>query len=153
WASRPPPVGGARANSGIGRAFVDAGEMLECGGWVVEKSQRDPASHEVVFGTVIGIARGRSFVHDAIGNRCVAEIDQPPSQPATLAPPLIPLLSAASLMLETRAVHRAGRFSAEAARWCSIAWLLQLYLSALAQQWNARPVGICTNEARVTLES
>ena len=89
--------------------------MLQRGGWVVEKAQRDPAGHEVVFGTVIGIARGRSCTHDPIGTRCVAEINQSPSQPATLAPPLIPLLSAASLMLETRAVHRAGRFSAEEA--------------------------------------
>jgi hypothetical protein len=49
--------------------------MLQRGGWFVEKAQRDPAGHEVVFGTVIGIGRGRSFAHDPIGGCCVAEID------------------------------------------------------------------------------
>jgi hypothetical protein len=75
---------------------------------------RRPHAPSVRQSTVIG-TRGRSFAHEPIGTRCVAEINQPPSQRATLAPPLIPLLSAASLMLETMAVHQAGRFSAEEA--------------------------------------
>ena len=50
--------------------------MLQCGGRVIEKAQRDPARHEVVFGTVIRIGRRRSFAHDPIGGCCVAEIDR-----------------------------------------------------------------------------
>src|SRR6476659_71155 len=70
-----PPVGSARANNRIGRAFIDAGEMLQRGGWVVEKAQRDPAGHEVVFGTIIWIDRWRGPAHDPIGGCCLAEID------------------------------------------------------------------------------
>jgi hypothetical protein len=58
------------------------------------------------------------------------------------ASPLIPLLSAATLMLETIAVRRAGRFPAEeAARWCSIARLLQLRVGAAVEcsaSWDLR---------------
>src|SRR4029077_19220325 len=70
-----PPVGSTRANNRISRALIDAGEMLQRGRRVVEKTQCDPARHEVVFGTIIWIDRRRGLAHDPIGGCCVAEID------------------------------------------------------------------------------
>jgi hypothetical protein len=67
--------------------------MLKRSGWIGEKAQRDPAGHEVEFGPVIGIGRGCGFAEDPIGGVCVAEIDKPAGQHATLAPPFIGVLA------------------------------------------------------------
>ena len=76
------PVGGTGTDDRIGRAFIDVREMLQRGGRIVEKAQRDPAGHEVEFGTVIGIGRRRRLAHHPIRGLRVAEVDEPAGQHA-----------------------------------------------------------------------
>ncbi len=87
------PVGGARAHDRIGRVLVDTGEMLERGRRIGEEAQRDPAGHEMEFGPVIGIGRGRGLAHDPIGGLRGAEIEELAGEHPTLAPPFIGVLT------------------------------------------------------------
>ena len=99
------PVGGARADNRIRGAFVDVAEMLQRAGRIAEKAQRDPAGHEVKFGTVIGIGGWCGLSHHPIGGLCIAEIDKPAGEQATFAPPFIGVLSRAHLGLPACVVH------------------------------------------------
>src|SRR5580704_17309026 len=65
------PIGGAGANGRIGQAFVNVGEMLASRGWIAEKAQRNPAGHEMEFGTVVRIEGGCGLAHHAVSGRGV----------------------------------------------------------------------------------
>ena len=67
--------------------------MLKRRLWITEKAQRDPAGHEVVFGTIIGICWSGGFAHNAIRCLCVTKINEFSSQLTTLAPPFIGVLT------------------------------------------------------------
>ena len=87
------PIGGARQHDRIARTVVNVGEVRERCGWVVQKSQGNPAGHEVVFRTVIRIGGDGRLAHDAIRGLRIAEIDEPAGQEAALAPPFISVLA------------------------------------------------------------
>ena len=74
------PVGGTGTDYWIDRAFIDQREMRQGDGRIVEKPQRDPASHEVEFGTVIGIGWRRRLAHHSICGLRLAEVDEPAGQ-------------------------------------------------------------------------
>jgi hypothetical protein len=86
------PVSGARENDRIGRAFINAGEVLKRGGRVVEEAQRDPSGHEVEVGAVIGIGRNGGLVHDTVGGPRVAGIEELAGEDAPLTPPFVGVL-------------------------------------------------------------
>src|SRR5215471_14011411 len=66
--------------------------MLKRCARIMEKAERDPASHEVVFGAIIYIGGKRSVAHHAISRLHLAEIDETSGQQAALAPPFIGVL-------------------------------------------------------------
>ncbi len=68
------------------------GEMAERPARIGEKTQSDPAGHEVKFGTVIGVGRNRGRAHDSVGGLCVAEINKLAGERSTFAPPFIGIL-------------------------------------------------------------
>ena len=103
------PVGSTGTNDRIGRAFIDVREMLQRGGRIVEKAQRDPASHEVEFGTVIGIGWKRRLANHPIRGLRVAEVDEPAGQQPPLAPPFIGVLTSQILGRSREHQHSRGR--------------------------------------------
>ena len=103
------PVGSTGTNDRIGRAFIDVREMRQCGERIVEKAQRDPAGHEVEFGTVIGICRRRRIAHHLIRGIRVADVDEPTGQPPPLPPPFIGVLTSQILGRSREHQHSRGR--------------------------------------------
>ena len=66
--------------------------MIASRGRISEKPQRDPAGHEVKFGTVIWIGRRRGLAYNSIRGIRLAGIDELPGQNTNSAPPFIGIL-------------------------------------------------------------
>ena len=73
-------------------SFIDFREVPKGGNRIRQETQCNPAKHEMEFGTVIRICGRCRFTDDPIGGFGIAEIDQPASEYATLAPPFIRIL-------------------------------------------------------------
>ena len=66
--------------------------MLLRSGRILEKAERDPAGHEVVFGAIIAIGRNGGVTHHAVRGLRIVAINESSGQQANLAPPFIGVL-------------------------------------------------------------
>jgi len=149
-----PPVSTRAPND---RSVEPSSMRAKCSSrWaVIEKAQRDPARHEVVFARNSDCP-GHSFAHDPIGGRSVAEIDQPAKPTRDARATLITLLSPTSLTLGTRRSaepvdsHENGALMRHR---CGSLHMLHSLTSARRRSIECSASRICTDEGRVTLES
>jgi hypothetical protein len=85
----PLPIACARQRDRIAVALGQFGKMGKRGGGIVEEAQRDPASGELMLGSVVVLFWNCRVPRNAIGGLVLADVEQLARHEPALDPPLV----------------------------------------------------------------